>query len=170
MNNCNDIIVSIYNNKDLLNCIKKVKPQSIQDDLRQEIAVSLLNTNCDKLKELLDTNNLLGYAIKICWLMAKSPTSQFYYKYKKSDLLNAIKYIEATRDLPVLDEALYPVAKQYLTNHYKTAAEAHESEIFTKYIELGSGRLVADYYGIPINHVYNIIKKIQKELKCLLLQ
>ena len=170
MQNCNDIIESIYNNKDLQVCIKKVKPEAIQDDLRQEIAISLLNTKCDKLKELLDTNNLLAYAIKICWLMARSRTSRFYYKYKKSDILNAIKYINATRELPTLDINLAPQAKQYLKDHYKTAAEAHETEIFTKYIELGSGRLVADYYGIPTNHVYNIIKKIQKELKCLLMQ
>lgn len=170
MNNCNDIIVSIYNNKDLLNCIKKVKPEAIQDDLRQEIALSLLDADCDKLKELLEAKNLLPYVIKICWLMATSKQTQFYIKYKRNDILKAVKYLETLKELPTLDIRLAASAQKYLADNYKTAAGAHEAEIFYKYTELGSGRLVAEYYGIPISHVYTIIKKIQKELKCLLLQ
>ena len=170
MQNCDEIIVDIYNNSTLINIIQKVKPQSIQSDLRQEIAMSLLSADCDKIKTLLAGNKLLAYAIKICWLMATSKKSRFYFKYKKNDLLKAIDYLKSLQQLPGYDVSHANIANDFLKKNYSTANGAHESEIFIKYIELGSGRLVATYYGIPINHAYNVIHKVKNELKCLLQQ
>ena len=94
MAKCNDIVEKIYIHPDINNLIKKIEPESIQDDLRQEIAISLLEMPCEKVAALFAGDNLLRYAIKTCWIMATSKTSKFYYTYKKSDLSKAIQYLE----------------------------------------------------------------------------
>lgn len=169
MSECNDIVLKVYNHPDLLNLISKIKPTDLQDDLRQEIAVSLLEQDCKKIAKLFAADNLLRYSIKVCWLMATSKTSRFYYTYKKSDLIKAVQYLTATEPgEPIIH--LADKAKEVLSLKNKTIYDDHEVRLFNKYVELGSSRKVAAYYKIPINHVCTVIKKVKKELKCILSQ
>jgi hypothetical protein len=101
--------------------------------------------------------------------MATSKTSEFYYKYKKSDLLKAVEYFNSQLDLPIIPESLAAEATKALTKNNINIETDHEIRIFNKYVELGSNRKVAEYYGIPVNHVCNITNKVKKELKCILL-
>jgi hypothetical protein len=169
MSNCNEIVLDIYNHPALLNLIAKIKPQAIQDDLRQEIAVSLLTQPCEKIAALFASNELIRYSMKICWLMATSSTSQFYYKFKKSDLTKAVEYLYSMQELPTIPEHLALRAQTVLQNKNKTVEDDHEVRIFNKFVELGTARKVALYYGIPLNHVCNVINKVKSELKCILL-
>lgn len=170
MADCNKMVLDIYNHPDVLNLISKIKPESIRDDLRQEIAISLLEQPCEKIAALFAKDELLRYSMKICWLMATSKTSQFYYKYKKKDLLKAVDYIRSQQTLPGIPLAFADHAKKALNSRVQTVYDDHEVRIFNKYVELGSGRAVARFYGIPPTHVCNIIAKVKNELKCLLLQ
>jgi hypothetical protein len=170
MSDCNKIVIDVYNHPDLLRLISKIKPESIRDDLRQEIAVSLLEQPCIKIAALFADDNLLRYTMKICWLMATSKTSGFYYKYKKNDILKAVEYLRSTQVLPTLPESLAITAVKHLKQKNQTIYDDHEARLFNKYVELGSCRAVARYYGIPINHCCNIIAKVKTELKCLLLR
>lgn len=169
MSECNKYVENIYSHPDLLRLISKIKPESIRDDLRQEVAISLLEQPCDKIAALFSGDNLLRYAIRVCWLMATSKTSQFYYKYRKSDLLKAVEYLRLNQTLPTIPIQLAEHAKTYLSTKNQTKYEDHETRIFNKYVELGSCRAVARYYGIPVNHACNVIAKVKTELKCLLL-
>jgi hypothetical protein len=168
MQDCNKYIENVYSHPDLLKLISKIKPESIRDDLRQEVAISLLEQPCEKIAELFAGDNLLRYAIKVCWLMATSTTSPFYYKYKKSDLTKAVEYLRSTQPAPSIPIKFADVAKEHLSNKNKDQHDYHEMLLFNKFIELGSCRSVARYYGIPVNHTCNIISKVKKELKCLL--
>jgi hypothetical protein len=102
--------------------------------------------------------------------MATSSTSPFYYKYKKSDLTKAVEYLRATQPAPSIPIVFADVAKTHLDNKNKDQNDYHEMLLFNKFIELGSCRSVARYYGIPVNHTCNIIAKVKKDLKCLLFQ
>ena len=170
MSDCNSYIEKIYVHPDINALISKIKPESIQDDLRQEVAISLLEMPCDKVAALFSGNNLVRYAIKICWLMATSKTSPFYYKYKKNDYTKAVEYLRSMQPLPSLPVSLAAKANEYLQNNTENIYADHEVRIFNKYIELGSCREVARYYNIPINHACNVVAKVKKELKCLLMQ
>lgn len=170
MQDCNSYVENVYTHPDLLNLISKIKPENIRDDLRQEVAISLLEQPCEKIASLFAGDNLLRYAIKVCWLMATSKTSGFYYKYKKSDLLKAMEYLRLTQPAPSIPIKFADVAKNHLSNKNKDQHDYHEMLLFNRYIELGSCRSVARYYGIPVNHTCNIIAKVKNELKCLLLQ
>ena len=95
---------------------------------------------------------------------------EFYYKYKKSDLLKAVDYFNSQLDLPIIPESWAAEATKALTKNNIDIETDHEIRIFNIYVELGSNRKVADYYKIPVNHVCNITNKVKKELKCILLQ
>ena len=169
MADCNDIVLDIYNHPSLLALISKIKPEAIRDDLRQEIAVSLLTQPCSKISSLFASNELIRYAMKVCWIMATSSTSQFYYKFKKSDLTKAVEYLYSQQELPTIPESLAYQAQTILKQKNKTVEDDHEVRIFNKYVELGTARKVALYYGIPVNHVCNVVNKVKSELKCILL-
>jgi hypothetical protein len=169
MSDCNHYIEQIYIHPDINNLIQKIQPEGIRDDLRQEIAISLLEMPCEKVAGLFAQDNLVKYAIRTCWLMATSKTSPFYYRYKKSDILKAVEYFNSQLDLPTIPESLAVEATKALTKNNIDIETDHEIRIFNKYVELGSNRKVAEYYGIPVNHVCNITNKVKKELRCILL-
>ena len=165
MSDCNHYIEQIYIHPDINNLIQKIQPEGIRDDLRQEIAISLLEMPCEKVAGLFAQDNLVKYAIRTCWLMATSKTSPFYYRYKKSDILKAVEYLEY----------LQPCVKIPTSNVYKalndktgTVEGDHETRIFNKFTELGSARAVARFYNIPLNHVCNVVAKVRQELKQIL--
>lgn len=170
MAECNEIIEKIYIHPDINSLISKIHPEAIRDDLRQEIAVSLLEMPCEKVAALFANNNLLRYAIKICWTMATSKTSQFFYKYKKKEILKAIEYMEYLQTSGNLSISVAYKANKYIDEKVQTVHDDHEARIFKKYAELGGIRRTARYYGIPDMHVSRVVSKVKKELKCILLQ
>lgn len=165
MSDCDKMVVDVYNHPDVLNLISKIKPASIQDDLHQEIAVSLLEQPCDKIATLFAGNNLVRYTIKVCWNMAIGSRNYFAKTYRKLELLKAVEYLRLTQPLPELPISLAIKAKDVLQRKNATIYDDHEVRIFNKYVELGSGRAVARYYNIPVNHVCDIINKVRTELK-----
>ena len=170
MSDCNKIVTDIYNHPDVLNLISKIKPESVRDDLRQEIAVSLLEQPCEKVAALFAADNLLRYAMGICWNMATGPRNYFARTYRRADLFQAIEYLRLSQPLPELSLSLADKAKMVLSSKNTNKNEDHEVRIFNKYVELGSCREVARYYGIPKTNVTLIVNKIKSELKCMLLQ
>lgn len=170
MADCNDIILSVYNSKELDNLLSKINPEAIRSDLRQEIAVALMELPCKKIMSLFASNDLIRYALAITWNMAIGKGHKFSLSYQRKELGKAIDYVNATKPLPELPIQLAYQADDILKRKNKSIHDDHEARIFNKYVELGSARKVASYYRIPINHVCNIVKKVKQELKCLLLQ
>jgi hypothetical protein len=169
MSDCNEIVLKIYNHPDVISLISKINPEGLRDDLRQEIAISLLEQPCVKISKMFADGELLRYSMKVCWLMATSKNSSFYYKYKKSDLIKAVEYFKSQVTLPTIPISMAERANAILSKRSNTIYEDHEVRIFNKFVELGSSRKVAEYYGIPLNHVCIIVNKVKTELKkCLL--
>lgn len=168
---CNEIVESVYNNPDLLRLISKIKPESIRDDLRQEIAVSLLEQPCDRIEGLFRENNLLRYSMRVCWLMATSKESTFYRKFRRNDLVKAVEYMRMVDLGPSVPESkglIADKAVEILSSKNETVYDDHEARIFNKYVEIGSARKVAQYYNIPLKHVCAVVNKVKNELRCLL--
>jgi len=167
MQECNHIIESIYTHPDLEKSISKIKDERLRDDIKQEIVVSLLEQPCDKIKAIYAADNLLRYSIRICWIMATSKNNPVYRKYKSNDK-EAKEYLHCTSGVSAIPETFALKAIDALKKKTSTVYEDHETRIFSRFVELGSARKVAEYYGIPLNHTCNVIQKVKKELKCLL--
>lgn len=165
---CREAIKEVYLSPQIDALIKSVRPDHLQDDLRQEMALALLSIDCEKISEIWASNGLTGYAIKIVTNMAFSSTSPFYKKFRKKEYDNAINYLRSLVILPELDIKLAKVADNRLKEKYQEdELQAHESILFSKYVELRSCKKVADFYNIPEKHVKDVIKKTKKELKTL---
>lgn len=166
LSSCNEIIEYIYRHPEICRLIKSVHPIDLQDDLRQEMALTLLSYDCDKIKSIYDSNGLIGFSIKIITNMAFSSTSRFYKKFRQSDYDKAIEYLRCQTKLPELNPKFATIAsKRLFDKHAEDEMHAHEAILFTKYVEVRSCKKVAEFYNIPEKHVKDIIRKTRAELK-----
>ena len=165
---CSGIVQQVYTHPQLIKALAMIKPVSIQEDIRQEVAVSLLEKPCDKISDLFSQNKLLHYAIRICFNMAVgNSTAQHPYStsYTRKQLVQAFKYLYDTRPLPTVPTEIGHKAAELLSAKNRDKYDYHEQQIFWKYAELGTCRKVAQYFGIPKSHVQMVVKKVREELK-----
>ena len=163
--NCNDIITELYNNDKINELIGKIQPVELQADLKQELAIVLLEYDCNKLKKISKEGNIIGFAMQIIWTMGTSNRSPFYNKYRKNEIEKAFNYIISQNGNSIPLHTVL-VAEKILQSKLKgSPMEAHESIIFNKYVELRSCVDVAKYFDIPKDHVFAVVKKMKHELK-----
>jgi uncharacterized protein with HEPN domain len=164
MKTCRQIIEQIYTHPKINELIGKMQPQELQDDLRQEMAIVLLSYDCDKIIKLHEEGNLLAFTLRTIWNMATFKKGKFYKLFRKIDD-KAFDYVQSLMYKDINLDSV-KVAKRLLD--YKLQSnpnDAHESIIFTKWVEMKSCQRVADYFGIPHLHVFQVVKKTKAELK-----
>lgn len=165
MNRCAEYIEQIYKSPKIINLVRNIKPVELQDDLLQELAVVLLEYDCDKLIQINKDGKLINFAMSIVWKMGTLQNGYFYKTYKKSYLHDAVEYFESQQGEEIPNDYI----EQANTILDKKLAidvnEAHEAILFKKYVELQSCQKVADHFGIPRLHVFQVINNVKKELK-----
>ena len=165
---CQEIIGKIYSDKRFVDLIGKTKPVELQDELRQEVAMILLNYDCKKIKELHKKKELFNFVAGIVWYTAKYNNNDFYKKFKKSYFQECFKqeeYFNFLQGKEIPYSAVIKARTALNEKMNKNANEAHESMIFEKYVELRNCQKVADYFNIPHIHVFKVVKKTKEELK-----
>jgi len=163
--NCREYIEEIYSHPAINNLIKKLDPVELQDEIKQEMALNLLNMPCERVEKIHKEGGLLAYTLRMVWNMAASSTSEFYKKFRKKN----INYLEIN-DYLYSEESECENCPKIATNILQKkltedANSAHESIIFQKYVELESMDKVAKYFNIPRQHVFNVIKTTRKQIK-----
>jgi hypothetical protein len=162
---CRQHIEEVYKSKRFIETIKKIDPVELQDDLMQEVAIALLNMDCELIQRMHDEQRLLNYSIGIIWMMGTKQKGLFYKLYKKRDHEKAYQWMIAQQGNDVPMESVR-IANRVLERKLVTDVnQAHESIIFSKYVEFRSCQKVADYFGIPQLHVFQVVKKMKIELK-----
>lgn len=80
----NEIITQLYNSKEFNDCIEKMEPEHLRDDLRAEVALILLETDEHKVLAIhaSNINALKYYTVRIILNLIQSKTSAFYKKYR----------------------------------------------------------------------------------------
>lgn len=168
MNPCNELIARVYNNPKVVELLNKIKPTELREDLRQELAVVLLNYDCKKIKQMEADGKLISFSRRVLWKMATLPNGDFYKTYRKNVFLPL-----ETDDLPEPNEIKTIDSAEIITvelNKKMTVNvnEAHEAIIFNKYRELMSCEKVAEFFGVPRIHIFRVVKKVKNELKIIL--
>jgi hypothetical protein len=169
MKGCMEYIEQIYLSKEINSLIEKCSHESLRDDLRQELALALLQQPCEKIIELKDRNKLIGFALRIVWNMATSSNSSFYYKFRKKDMHKLSNYLYTQMTGKDYTNSAY-IAKKAIVDKINNGdiGDHHEALLFNSYIELGSFDKVAKYFGVPKHHVQFVLSKVKKELKTLI--
>lgn len=165
MHQCAEYIEKIYTNQRVNKLIAKIEPVDLQDDLKQEMAIVLLSYDCKRIKELYDKNELVKFAMGIIWKMGTKQKGYFYKTYRKRDFVKAYEYLKSQSGKSFLIEKTTIATNILDTKLRKTPNDAHESMIFSKYIELRNCMAVAKYFGIPHLHVFKVVNKTKSELK-----
>ena len=163
--NCNEYIEYVYKHPVINQFIDNIHPKDLRDDLRQEMAMVLLNYDCNRIRQMYDEGNLLRFTIKTLYQMGYLTKGEFFKKYKRNDIYKAIEYFKTTigNDAKLTGGK---IAQKILQDKLMIDAnEAHEAMIFEQYVEMRSCVKVAKYFNIPHHHVFNVVKKTKEELK-----
>jgi len=81
----NDIIQSLYTDKDIDNAIKKMQPIELQDDLRQEMFMVLCEMDEAKFMNMHTNGFIKFYLVRTMLSMIKSDRSTFFNKFRRSE-------------------------------------------------------------------------------------
>ena len=158
----NQIIEKLYLSKNFNDCIKKMEPVYLQDDLKSEVIAIVCDWTEEKIVDLHTKNQLEFYVVRVIINQIKSKTSPFYTKYRKS-------FAELTGEEPhdctdlkerELKELTEDIAIKDIDNLYW-----YDAEILRLYLELGTYRAIQEKTGIPFISCYVNIKKSLKTLK-----
>jgi hypothetical protein len=162
---CNELIERVYLHPKFTRLIHSIRPTHLQDELRQEVAMVLLEYDCERLLQMEREQKIVSFAMRVAWKMGTLPKGKFYKVFRKNLHIDIEgKDIEQIDDDFPKDE-LQIAEASLKSKFYKNANETHEAMIFTKYIELQSCQKVATYFNIPRLHAFQVIKKVKKELK-----
>lgn len=78
----NEIIEELYRSKEFNDCINKMEPEHLRDDLKAEVVLILLETEGAKIKALYERNELKYFTVRIILNLIQSRSSPFYKKYR----------------------------------------------------------------------------------------
>jgi hypothetical protein len=164
MSECNEYIQRIYESPKIIEFISRIEPADLQDDLRQEMAIVLLNYDCFKLAAMHHRGELIQFAMGILWKMGRLQKGEFYKIFRQSNRDKLREYMrQGAKDN---SDELAKLANGILSEKLmQDANAAHEAIIFRKYAELGTCKKVAEYFGIPKHHVDKVVNKCRQELK-----
>lgn len=146
----NEILSELFTSKDFNQCIRKMKPENLQDELKAEVALIL----CEKPEALIlglaDRKELRFYTVRIILNLIQSNTSQFYKKFRVNNL--------------ELSEIIEPIIIEYDERKDTAISEIenlywYDREILKLYAEHGTYRKVEEVTGIPFESIYKTIQK-----------
>jgi len=128
----NDIIESLYKDKDINNAIKKMQPLELQDDLRQEMFMVLCEMDEVKFMSMHNGGFLKFYLVRTMLTMIKSDRSTFFNKFRKVFTEWNEKY-----DAPDVSDTIQTDEITVKLNNSLKILHWYELEIFRLYSENG---------------------------------
>ena len=136
--------------------------KDLWEDLRQEIAVIILEYDQDKIKEITDKGKDIFrfWVVRICCNQIHSKYGKMYKQYNNiipvEDVTKFINEVEEEyNQQPLIDSITLKMNELYW----------YDKEILKMYIELGSVRKVSAQTGIPPTSIFITIKNIRKCIK-----
>lgn len=82
--NRNQIIEELYKSKNFNDCLNKMEPAHLRDDLRQEIAVIICQWSDDKVVNLHTEGALEYYVVRVIINQIQSSSSEFFRKFRNN--------------------------------------------------------------------------------------
>ncbi len=159
----NEIVAALFTSKDFNDCISKMEPDHLRDDLRAEVALILLETEERRLVEMHANGGLRYYTVRIIINLIMSKTSLFYKRYRQQLVELTDKFIaeegpdieeRATRE-GIEDQAISEIDNLYWYN----------SGIVKLYLKHGNYRAIEEDTGIPYSSAYKTVQKSFQEIK-----
>lgn len=159
----NQIIEELYNSREFNDCIGKMEPEHLRDDLKAEVTLILLETEERKLFDIYTAGALKFYTVRIIINLIQSPRSTFYklYRQKAAELTDRfLADEEPDIEERAMLEDMQDRAIKEIDNLYW-----YNSGIVKLYMKHGNYRAIQEDTGIPYSSAYKTIQKSFQEIK-----
>lgn len=169
-------IEQLYNSKEFNDCINKMEPDHLRDDLRAEVTLVLLEIPDEKFATI---RNLKYYTARTIVQLIQSNTSPFYKKYRQpiANIYESMSPFEEGGPTmrPPFDPFSIPVkelngrvfremqedkVKEYIKGLYW-----YDQGIINLYLKLGNYRAIEKETGIPWESCYCTVRKVIKKIR-----
>lgn len=153
----NEIVEQLFTSKEFNDCINKMEPDHLRDDLRAEVVLILLETDEQKLIDIHATGGLKFYTVRIIINLIQSKTSLFYKQYRQqvAELVDRFivsedqDYEERLTREEIEDRALKEIDNLYWYN----------KGIIKLYMKHGNYRAIEKDTRIPYSSAYKTVQK-----------
>lgn len=191
MHTKNEIIEELYKSREFNECINRMNPEHLRDDLKGEVMLILLEAKEDLIRDLHRTKGLKFYAVRIILNLIQSKTSRFYKMYRQYSLQiadnNAAIAVHDNNDNDIPIAAGKALQRHYGRTHNQGSEEIHDRQrrelmqdqaaaivegmywydkaIIELYIKLGSYRKIEKETGISWESCYSTVQKAFKKIR-----
>ncbi len=147
-----EILEKIYRSDELKECVSKIRPVTIQQDVLQCTFTELLLKDKEIILDLYARNKLMAYIAKMIYNMVRWERGSFRSSETKEILLQELPEIIDEQKNEIIVVPLQKI-------HW------YEAKILELYAELGTYRKVAEVTGIPHISIYHTVQKARKNIK-----
>jgi len=160
----NQVIEQLFISKNFNDCLIKMEPDHLRDDLKAEVILIVCELPSEKILGLHERNELEFYTVRIILNLIKSSTSPFAKKYRQNTIELSMK------DHPVIDiNEIHDRAdreqKEDMIIGQIENLHWYKSEMVKLYMRLGNYRAIEAETRIPFGSCYKSIKQSFAELK-----
>lgn len=161
----NQILTEIYKSDELAKCLLLVKKESIREDIKQEVFLSLLHKQDEFIIDLYNRGKIKAYISSCIFNEIYSPRSTTRKKYGKESSIFAdtvalenIVITEFKKEINLIEEkAIDLFINLPKDNLYK--------KIFISLCKYGSYRKLSNATGIPHTSLKDMITNLKKQIK-----
>lgn len=150
------ILTNLFTSKEFIQCIDKMDPASLRDELKAEVGLILCEMDEAKLIGLAERGELKYYTVRIIINQIQSKSSPFYKKFRIP--------VMPAEFLPELPDTGYDDSGDRAISEIENLYW-YDAELMKMYAEHGTYRKIEQLTGIPFESVYKTITRACKEIK-----
>lgn len=166
----NEIVAELYQSKEFNDCIRRMEPEHLRDDLRSEVILILLETRAEKLLDIYQKGALKFYTVRIILNLIQSTRSDFYKRYRQpiseftADLMNKFS-VDDEADAELVDEkeAVGRLLDQVIDE--VDGLYWYNRQILELYMKHGNYRAIEKETRIPYSSAYKTVQHSFKQIK-----
>ena len=161
------ILTDIYQSKEVADCLSKLRPTHLRDDILQNTFLELFQKDEEQIMDLYNRGKLKVYIVKVLYNTAHYTGTKFAKQLSKeqpcdTSTYSVQKFLQDENEYEKEIEAEHDVACALSRMHW------YKVEMLKTYAELGTHQAISDVTGIPRSSIAKTIKNARKEFKQLL--
>jgi len=175
----NSILTEIYQSKEVAVMIQSIKPEHLQQDIKQHCFLELFEKPEEFILDLYNRGKLKNYIIKILYNTSRWSCTNLHKQLGKDLLLTDLEnnYYNNETEVSGKIEGKYLEHQEYIQFEQNPEYEEiniepvlksvywYKSELIRLYAEHGTFQKVSDLTGIPLKSVFTTIRDARIEIK-----
>lgn len=168
----NEVIEKLFISKNFNDCINKMEPDHLRDDLRSEVMLIMCECDESKILYLHEKNELQFFVVRVILNLARSSSSPFAKKFRQQTIEFDMQDHPVHDSNEIVNRFEKETKEEVLINYLIELREGKEAGLYwynagllKLYLEHGSYRAIEKETGIPYISCYKNIQQSCAELK-----